>query len=55
MAIIGLVGGLLTADYFNYLVFYNHTEFYVRKYGHLQTAIFEAPADPVETAIEGRR
>ena len=42
MAVAGLVGMLCCADYVNYTIFYNNTEFFIRKYGHLQNALFEA-------------
>ena len=36
MALCGVIGFLLIGDWINYKYLYSRTEFYLRKYGHLQ-------------------
>ena len=53
-AVAALLGLLFISDTGNYKIFHNNTEFYVRKYGHLQVAIFEQKS-PEEQKAENRR
>ena len=53
-SVVALLGLLFLSDYSNYRYFHNKTEFYVRKYGHLQSFLFEQKT-PEEQKAENKR